>query len=753
MHKPARALLVGVILAVSVSCAQAPQQLFELGGEITSGPTLAPEVTAYEVMISLDALEKGEGARLTVPLPVGPQTAILRPVDPTEIGLDPETAAWTGRFEKGEGETGEVFIVRTGASLMARITFGDWVYRLRTIDGIRGILEVIDPRGLLDHPPGVAPPVEPPSPDYGGAQPDSACLDAADRIDIMVVYTALARDDAGGNAAMENEIAFAVGEVNLAYSNSQVPHRLNLVYTGAVSYDEATLGGASTTLLDQLEDTSDGVLDPVHGLRDTHKADLVSLVTADGDCGWGNTVEVANADTTDHRAFSVLNRLCLTANISLAHETGHNLGALHDRANAANPSTLTPPYNHGHIQPVPSGAADPWRTVLSYNDPCATDAGVAVCQRVTQYSNPDVDFDGDPTGVALTETDPEHNVMVFADNDQDVAKYRCGDTGDAAANVWGKDRWEDTGLEPDPATAGKSMWHSPYIWVRNSQDANLEHEHEHEDPELGQTNFVYVKLHNDGQASETGDVELYFASASTNLDDPANWTLLAAQNQTIATGVEVFEFQWNNLPGTGHYCLLARWNEDATPLSFTSIDAEVRNNSDVIWRNVNIVDLETDSGDEYVFMIVGAREVRETFLVLRGEPRTVLDLPWLSVARPTLTIDAEVLPGRQPIIRNLEPLGEGRFQASLDASLKIIGPLRLDPGQTAKVALRFDANPDQVKALSQGQSAGALYEFTAMQVHPEAIGLLEEDARAAFSREGMILGGVSYMLRIPSEQK
>ncbi len=128
--------------------------------------------------------------------------------------------------------------------------------------------------------------------------------------------------------------------------------------------------------------------------------------------------------------------------------------------------------------------------------------------------------------------------MAFADLDAPASEFRCRTSG-ATANVWMKDTWQDTGLEPDPATAGQSMWQSPYIWVRNAQDTTLTKAHVHQDPlfddtdgdtDNDHTNYVYVKAHNDGTTSGVGTTRLYLAAASTNLNDAANWNPIGSNS-------------------------------------------------------------------------------------------------------------------------------------------------------------------------------------------------------------------------------
>ncbi|MCO6439594.1 MAG: hypothetical protein J5I81_00620 [Nitrococcus mobilis] len=164
----------------------------------------------------------------------------------------------------------------------------------------------------------------------------------------MVLYTPQARAGSGGMADIENEIAFTIGRTNLAYANSNANHRLNLVYVGLASFNEPAGGVDSNALLSDLQDTSEGILDTVHGTRDSVKADLVSLIYEVDDggwCGWGNTVENANPDTTDHRAFSVVKRSCAGANLSFPHEVGIILA----------PSTTGTMQGPAHIRAVSAG--------------------------------------------------------------------------------------------------------------------------------------------------------------------------------------------------------------------------------------------------------------------------------------------------------------------------------------------------------------------------------------------------------------
>ena len=79
---------------------------------------------------------------------------------------------------------------------------------------------------------------------------------------------------------------------------------------------------------------TDGAMDEVHALRDTHGADLVALLGVYSDaCGLAflmANVSPGFAST----GFSVTAWSCAVGNLSFPHELGHNMGLHHDQANA-----------------------------------------------------------------------------------------------------------------------------------------------------------------------------------------------------------------------------------------------------------------------------------------------------------------------------------------------------------------------------------------------------------------------------------
>lgn len=740
-------LLLSFLIVVSCKGPES-NQLFSLGKIEEFKDSKKPLILRSEVTTHPEVLIAGKEVEILFPIPEKTLTLKLKPKDAKELALPKGQSAWVALDGKKD-----TFFMLINGRIEGQVSIGTRIYRLRSISEDKGILELFDGRKFREAPnDGVE--TRGTSVKDNAASGDSSCVDSADRIDVMVLYTPDARDASGGVIAIENEVAYAVGRANLAYANSNAAHRLNLIYTGLANYNEPAAGVDSNALLTKLAGTSDGVLDSIHSLRDGVQADLVSLFYETDDstwCGWGNTVQAANADTTDDSAFSVIQRSCSGSYLSFAHELGHNLGAMHNRADSG---ASIYDYNFGHIQLASSTAGvDPWRTVMSYNTPCTGGATPDdYCTRIPWFSNPNVSYAGDATGVALTAAQPEHNVNVMALNDGQVSKYRCLKTTSSTANVWMKDRWEDEGGEPDPATAGKAMWQSPYIWVRLNEDTTFEHEHEHENPVLGQSNYVYVKLHNTGGASESGNLELYYASASTSLNNPSSWNLIGSQALTVSNTVDIAKFDWSSLPGSGHYCLLARWNTDGSSLSFSNIDTAVRNSNNLIWRNVNIVDLGASPDSSVNFQMAGDRRFEKTYLLIRTQEVGRNNIAWKSIVNTTLTLDSPALNKNIKLIKGMERIKPGIYTFPLNDATKLIGPFVLKPKEQVKLTIGIRAKSDVIKKISSVLDNPAYYDVTVMQI-PESLVKIASTPEELFKQTGQVIGGVSYSLRIPAKKQ
>ena len=310
----------------------------------------------------------------------------------------PGNYTWHGRvdgYDKSEAVltvvdgniAGTISLVDSAARIAA-------TYQLQTNrDGTQSLRQIDQSGFPTDHPPGSeklrAPVPEKAAPrsSRGDIELKGGAVAAADTgatIDVMIVYSKQTAAAAG--TAIGAQIQQAIDSANAAYANSGITTRLNLVHTAAVNYDES---GDFNTDLNRLTSGSDGYMDEVATLRNTHGADLVSLFIENGQyCG------LAWIGPSASYGFSVINRGCASGNLSFAHELGHNFGALHDPY--VDPSTS--PYAYGHGYAVPAAG---WRTVMAYNNACSA-AGTS-CTRIPYFSNPNLTYGSPalPLGTAV----------------------------------------------------------------------------------------------------------------------------------------------------------------------------------------------------------------------------------------------------------------------------------------------------------------------------------------------------------------
>ena len=320
---------------------------------------------------------------------IGPaQTTVL-------VGENDDAAGGQSRFAQTSGVL--YGVVRTSGRLLYEIApAGGDVYVIREIDqtSYPDEHEVVVPEASL-----------PRAADTARA---GTAADDGSRIDIMVVYTPSARDAVGGTAAMASRIALGISETNQGYANSGVVQRFRLVYSGEIAYTENSF---ETSLAD-LQGTADGKMDNVHALRNTYGADIVSLLINNDDyCGLGYLM-TSTATNFAAYAFNVVYYSCATGYYSLAHECGHNQGANHDRANAGGATLYS--YAYGYQQ---TAASPPFRTIMAYN--CSSG-----CTRVNYWSNPDVNYNGYPTGVVSTAGNAADNRLTLNNTRTIAANWR-----------------------------------------------------------------------------------------------------------------------------------------------------------------------------------------------------------------------------------------------------------------------------------------------------------------------------------------
>ncbi len=300
---------------------------------------------------------------------------------------------WTGHFP-ALADSQFVMVERNGR-VVANLDTTQGIYQIRdTLDGQQAVYEVNQTAFPDELPPiAVNASSNTSQPVLSPANPGAPAVDDGSIIDVMVVYTPKARDSVGGDAAMQARVLLGVAETNMAYQNSQINQRIRLVgafltnyteYTGAV-YPDSNMSHDLTCL----QTTGDGCMDDVTAKRDLYAADLVSLWEDTSEaCGLGYMMSTITPSFAPY-GFSVVAWSCATGYYSFAHEMGHNEGARHDWY----VDTGTAPYTYAHGYVNVAGA---WRTIMAYNNKC----GSINCTRIQYFSNPNVLYNGAPTGYA-----------------------------------------------------------------------------------------------------------------------------------------------------------------------------------------------------------------------------------------------------------------------------------------------------------------------------------------------------------------
>ena len=327
--------------------------------------------------------------------------------------------SWSGRI--AGYQLSQVTLVKWKGQLLGNIALPGAFYQIRYAGDKVYAIHQLDQSAF-------PPEMEPIPVGQASGMSQTANAPAADDgsvIDVLVVYTAQARQMAGDTVAMEAEINMAVVETNESYDNSFIDQRLRLVHMDEISYDESDLDWF--VALDHLREPYDGYLDRAHTLRDAFCADSVMLIVGDTEyCGLAYMMSSVSP-SFESWAFGLVSLdCCATGSLSFGHELGHIMAAHHDWY--VNESIDPYPYNHGYVN-----VADRWRTIMSYNSEC--DSSYVYCDRLPFWSNPDVSYDGDPMGVpagtssSCREGEPEpdcdaDNRLVLNSTATTVANFR-----------------------------------------------------------------------------------------------------------------------------------------------------------------------------------------------------------------------------------------------------------------------------------------------------------------------------------------
>lgn len=201
----------------------------------------------------------------------------------------------------------------------------------------------------------------------------------------------------------------------------------------------------------------------------------------------------------------------------------------------------------------------------------------------------------------------------------------------AEPNLLIRDNLEDTGKEPSTG----SFSASPDIIVKNNPVANpnLAFGNINSDPgsdpvEIGNTNYLYVRVHNTGGQAADATVRLYYAPLTTSVL-PAAWVFIG---ETLVINIPAGGFKvsnailWSNVPdpGTaGHFCLIAVCGNAYDPFPDTAmIDSTMdfikfmQSSNNIAYRNILHKNTVPDNWLEIPFIMHSFPKLKEGYDLL-----------------------------------------------------------------------------------------------------------------------------------------
>ena len=133
-----------------------------------------------------------------------------------------------------------------------------------------------------------------------------------------------------------------------------------------------------------------------------------------------------------------------------------------------------------------------------------------------------------------------------------------------------------------------------------------------------------MKIHNGGGATSS-NLEVRIADALVGLTWPGDWSVISSLPVSFNMHwTEILEVPWTPTVA-GHFCLIARWVSATDPMTTpegANINTNVRGNNNIVWHNVNIIDLGGDTAGDARFLVQNAvREGRVSLAVMAPPPR------------------------------------------------------------------------------------------------------------------------------------
>ena len=341
-------------------------------------------------------------------------------------------------------------------------------------------------------------------------------------------------------------------------------------------------------------------MDHVHELRDLYAADLVHIVVSRSVNVCGVAANVGGDEST---GFALTVSEC--GGLTFAHEFGHNMGLAHDRY-AVGVSVTGSNYGYVNQRMFDEGAPESarWRMIMAYYRQCE-EVGGFYCPQVAYFSNPEVTYNGDPTGV------PVDNPSTGIDGPADAAKT-LNERREITAN------FRRSSASPTPRV---HLTLSPY-WL----------------PEAGGVSTVTATLHRTSSADTIVTVSVSPADAVTL---SAKGVLTIPAGQTVSAGaVTVTGVDNGNQTGDVSVTVSATAANTSSqgviapePVALAIAAAETTPAVTLQLSPAEIVEFE---GRTFVTAMLDNRSVADTVVKVSATPAEVVE----EIEENTLTIPA-----------------------------------------------------------------------------------------------------------------
>jgi|GEM_PF-2986204 len=199
-------------------------------------------------------------------------------------------------------------------------------------------------------------------------------------------------------------------------------------------------------------------------------------------------------------------------------------------------------------------------------------------------------------------------------------------TAAPAADVWMMDNAGDGGGIPSPGT----MWQSQAVWNRTpTADGVVSHQNPVHAIVGTIPNFLYASVRNDlpgSVSTKAARVDFWIAAAALGLSWPNDFTFVGSipvANLNPGEVRQVGPLSWNPPDPTpsDHFCLYVRLQSPQDPITLvenTDLDHNARNSNNIVWKNVNIISMSTNSATFLVRNIT--KERQSVDVVIRVEP-------------------------------------------------------------------------------------------------------------------------------------